>query len=124
MTIGISGHGAYVPRLRLSRKALQSSVSDGWEMPSSRWDGSYMHTARIAAKKAYAEAGIARTREQISMTEVHDSGIRMLSEMYLQLLGRAGPRQVPNPKTGPIHKLGGQPSQNVCSVSIAGLEDA
>ena len=158
-------------------KALQSSVSNGWEMQSSQWDGSYVHTARIAAKKAYAEAGITRPREQIDMTEVHDcfsitelvtmedlflsddggavrdvldgvfdasgaipcqidgglkcfghpvgaSGIRMLYEMYLQLLGRAGPRQLANRRTGLIHNLGGQPSQNVCSVSIVGLEGA
>jgi acetyl-CoA C-acetyltransferase len=47
-------------------------VSNGWEMHSNDWDGSYVHTARIAARRAYAEAGITRPREQISMTEVHD----------------------------------------------------
>ena len=52
------------------------------------------------------------------------SGIRMLYEMYLQLLGRAGSRQLPNPGLGLTHNLGGQPSQNVCSVSIVGLEGA
>ena len=50
------------------------------------------------------------------------SGIRMLYEIYLQLQGRAGARQLADPKTGLIHNLGGQPSQNVCSVSIVGLE--
>ena len=158
-------------------KALQVSVSNGWEMHSSEWDGSYVHTARIAARRAYAEAGILRPREEISMTEVHDcfsitelvtmedlqlsedggavrdvldglfdaegkipcqidgglkcfghpigaSGIRMLYEMYLQLKGRAGPRQLGAPKLGLTHNLGGQPSQNVCSVSIVGLEGA
>lgn len=156
-------------------KALQLAVSNGWELQSSQWDGSYVHTARIAAKKAYAEAGITDPRKELSMTEVHDcfsitelvtmedlglsedggavrdvldgvfdaegavpcqidgglkcfghpvgaSGIRMLYEIYLQLQGRAGPRQLSNPKTGLIHNLGGQPSQNVCSVSIVGLE--
>lgn len=156
-------------------KALQVAVSNGWEMSGSAWDGSYVHTARIAAKKAYAEAGISRPREEISLTEVHDcfsitelvtmedlflsepgmavrdvldgvfdaegqvpcqidgglkcfghpvgaSGIRMLYEIYLQLQGRAGPRQLPDPHTGLIHNLGGQPSQNVCSISIIGRE--
>lgn len=156
-------------------KALQVAVSNGWELQSSEWDGSYVHTARIAAKRAYAEAGIEKPREQISMTEVHDcfsitelvtmedlglsdegravydvldgafdadgrvpcqidgglkcfghpvgaSGIRMLYEIYLQLQGRAGARQLADPKTGLIHNLGGQPSQNVCSVSIVGLQ--
>jgi acetyl-CoA C-acetyltransferase len=155
-------------------KALQVAVSNGWEMHSNAWDGSYVHTARIAAKKAYAEAGIAKPREQISMTEVHDcfsitelvtmedlylseegaavkdvmdgvfdaegavpcqidgglkcfghpvgaSGIRMLYEMYLQLQGRAGARQLRSPSMGLTHNLGGQPSQNVCTVSIVGL---
>ena len=158
-------------------KALQVSVSNGWEMHSSEWDGSYVHTARIAAKRAYDEAGISNPREQISMTEVHDcfsitelvtmedlnlsddggavrdvldgkfdaegaipcqidgglkcfghpigaSGIRMLYEMYLQLKGRAGPRQLEAPTVGLTHNLGGQPSQNVCSISIVGLQGA
>ena len=158
-------------------KALQVSVSNGWEMHSSEWDGSYLHTARIAARRAYAEAGIRNPRSEISMTEVHDcfsitelvtmedlqlseegaavrdvldgvydadgklpcqidgglkcfghpigaSGIRMLYEMYLQLQGRAGARQLADPKVGLTHNLGGQPSQNVCSVSIVGREGA
>lgn len=156
-------------------KALQLAVSNGWEMHSNEWDGSYVHTARIAARKAYAEAGIQNPEQEISMTEVHDcfsitelvtmedlglsgegeavrdfldgkfdadgaipcqidgglkcfghpigaSGIRMLYEMYLQLQGRAGPRQLKDPKIGLTHNLGGQPSQNVCSVSIVGRE--
>ena len=158
-------------------KALQVSVSNGWEMHSNEWDGSYMHTARIAARKAYAEAGVTKPRGQIGMTEVHDcfsitelvtmedlgfseeghavrdvldgvfdadgevpcqidgglkcfghpigaSGIRMLYEMYLQLQGRAGPRQLASPRLGLTHNLGGQPSQNVCSISIVGLQGA
>jgi acetyl-CoA C-acetyltransferase len=157
----------------VSFKALQVSTSNGWEMHSSQWDGSYFHTARIAAKRAYEEAGITRPREEVSMLEVHDcfsitelvtmedlylspegggvkdvmdgvfdadgpipcqidgglkcfghpvgaSGIRMLYEMYLQLQGRAGARQLKNPRIGLTHNLGGQPPQNVCSVSIVG----
>ncbi len=156
-------------------KALQLSVSNGWEMHSNQWDGSYCHTTRIAARRAYEEAGIRNPREELSMLEVHDcfsitelvtmedlflsaegnavkdvmdgffdadgkvpcqidgglkcfghpigaSGIRMLYEIYLQLHGRAGPRQLATPKIGLTHNLGGQPSQNVCSVSIVGLE--
>lgn len=158
-------------------KASQVSVSNGWEMQSSEWDGSYFQTARIAARRAYAEAGVRNPRQEISMAEVHDcfsvtelvtmedlglspeggavrdvmdgyydadgplpcqidgglkcfghpigaSGIRMLYEMVLQLQGRAGPRQLRNPKLGLTHNLGGQPSQNVCSVTIVGLEGA
>lgn len=156
-------------------KALQIAVSNGWEMHSNEWDGSYFHTARIAARRAYQEADIRNPRGQVSMLEVHDcfsitelvtmedlflsgegeavkdvmdglydsdgklpcqidgglkcfghpigaSGIRMLYEMYLQLQGRAGARQLSSPKIGLTHNLGGQPSQNVCSVSIVGLD--
>ena len=158
-------------------KALQLATSNGWELQGSGWDGSYFHTARIAARRAYDEAGIADPRRGIDLTEVHDcfsvtelvtmedlgladkggavrdvldgafdadgripcqidgglkcfghpvgaSGIRMLYEVYLQLLGRAGARQLADPKIGLTHNLGGQPSQNVCSVLIAGLEKA
>ena len=156
-------------------KAMQLSLSNGLESQHNSWDGSYFHTARIAAKKAYHEAGITNPREQISMMEVHDcfsitelitmedlfispeggaikdvmdgfydadgqvpcqidgglkcfghpigaSGLRMLYEMYLQLQGRAGERQLADPKIGMTHNLGGAPSQNVCSVAIIGEE--
>ena len=158
-------------------KALQISTSNGWEMQGSGWDGSYFHTARIAARKAYNEAGVTNPREQISLMEVHDcfsitelvvmedlfiseegkgwrdvldgffdadgtlpcqidgglkcfghpigaSGLRMIYENYLQLLGRAGDRQRQTPPTlGLSHNLGGMPCQNVSAVAIVGLED-
>ncbi len=49
------------------------------------------------------------------------SGLRMVYEMYKQLQGKAGPRQIKNPKYGLTHNLGGQPPRNVCAVSIIGL---
>ena len=50
------------------------------------------------------------------------SGLRMLYEMYNQLLGRMPEeRRVPNPKLGLTHNLGGQPINNVVSVAIVGL---
>ncbi len=48
------------------------------------------------------------------------SGLRMLYEMYLQLLGRAGDRQINDPRLGLTHNLGGRPFQNVCSIAIIG----
>ena len=159
-------------------KALQLAMSNGWEMQGSGWDGSYFHTTRIAARKAYAEAGVADPRRQISLTEVHDcfsitelvtmedlglsreggavndvldgvfdadgelpcqidgglkcfghpigaSGLRMIYENYLQLLGRAGERQRKTPPSLALsHNLGGLPNQNVCAVAIVGLEGA
>jgi len=158
-------------------KALQLALSNGLESQHNSWDGSYFHTARIAAKKAYKEAGIEKPREQVSMMEVHDcfsitelvtmedlfispeggavkdvmdgfydsdggvpcqidgglkcfghpigaSGLRMLYEMYLQLQGRAGERQLKDPTIGLTHNLGGSPSSNVCSVAIIGAHGA
>ena len=48
------------------------------------------------------------------------SGLRMLYEMYLQILGRAGERQLDDPTVGMTHNLGGFPHQNVSSVAIVG----
>ena len=154
-------------------KALQLAVSNGQEIQYDDWDGSYFATTRVAAKRAYKEAGIDDPRKRISMFEVHDcfsvtelvtmedlgisqegkaigdvldgfydasgkvpcqidgglkcfghpigaSGLRMLYEMYLQLTGRAGERQRPDPVLGMTHNLGGFPSQNVSSVTIVG----
>lgn len=156
-------------------KALQVVTSNGWESQASEWNGSYLHTTRVAAARAYDEAGITRPREQLSMLEVHDcfsitelvamedlhlspvgrgwrdvldgvfdadgalpcqldgglkcfghpigaSGLRMLYENYLQLLGRAGARQRrPAPALGLSHNLGGMPTQSVSAVAIIGL---
>ena len=48
------------------------------------------------------------------------SGLRMIYEMYLQILGRAGERQLDDPVHGLTHNLGGFPHQNVSSVAIVG----
>jgi acetyl-CoA C-acetyltransferase len=53
------------------------------------------------------------------------SGLRMIYEVYLQMLGRAGERQrEEEPVLGLTHNLGGFPHQNVCSVVIVGREGA
>ncbi|HSJ56958.1 MAG TPA: acetyl-CoA acetyltransferase [Anaerolineae bacterium] len=48
------------------------------------------------------------------------SGLRMLYEMYLQLHGRAGARQLQDPRYGLTHNLGGMPHMNISSVTIVG----
>ena len=154
-------------------KALQLALSDGTEMQTANWDGSYFKTTRVAAKRAYVEAGIKDPRQEISLTEVHDcfsitelvtmedlglsddgravfdvldgkfdaggaipcqidgglkcfghpigaSGLRMVYENYLQLLGRAGDRQLKDPVLGLSHNLGGMPFNNVSCLSIIG----
>jgi acetyl-CoA C-acetyltransferase len=49
------------------------------------------------------------------------SGLRMAYEVYLQLLGRAGERQLSSPSLGLTHNLGGVPYQGVAAISILGL---
>jgi acetyl-CoA C-acetyltransferase len=162
----------------ISVKALQLAVSNGVEAQHNSWDGSYFATTRIAARRAYREAGVEHPREEISLLEVHDcfsvtelvtmedlhispeggaprdvmdgffdadgtlpcqidgglkcfghpigaSGLRMIYEIYLQMLGRAGSRQQPEtPVRGLVHNLGGFPHQNVCSIAIIGAHGA
>jgi acetyl-CoA C-acetyltransferase len=158
-------------------KALQVAVSNGEEVQYDKWDGSYFATTRIAAARAYKEAGITKPREQVSLVDVHDcfsvtelvtmedlqlspegtairdvldgfydadgpvpcqidgglkcfghpigaSGLRMVYEMYLQLQGRAGQRQLGSPTWGVTHNLGGFPSQNVAAISVIGAYGA
>jgi len=49
------------------------------------------------------------------------SGLRMMYEEYKQLQGKAGARQVKNPKFGMTHNLGGLPPHCVISTFIVGL---
>jgi len=143
------------------------------------WDGTHTLTTPLAAKRAYAEAGIRDPCAEIDLIEVHDcfsitelvlmedlgfselgraprdilegrydrdgaipcqidgglkcfghpigaTGLRMAYEVYLQLLGRAGERQLrarsgAGPSIGLTHNLGGIPNRNIASVSILGL---
>ena len=48
------------------------------------------------------------------------SGLRMMYEMYKQLQGKAGARQIKDPKFGLTHNLGGVPVRNVVSIIIVG----
>jgi acetyl-CoA C-acetyltransferase len=49
------------------------------------------------------------------------SGLRMAYEVYNQLRGTAGPRQLANPSIGLTHNLGGVPYQGIAAISILGL---
>ena len=48
------------------------------------------------------------------------SGLRMVYEIYKQIQGKSGDRQVKDPKYGLTHNLGGAPHRNVVSVCILG----
>lgn len=156
-------------------KALQLVAANGFELSHSGWDGAHTPTTRLAARRAFAEAGVRDPRREVSVMEVHDcfsitelvimedigmsdegravadildgafdrdgrnpcqtdgglkcfghpvgaSGLRMAYEVYNQLLGRAGPRQVPGASLGLTHNLGGIPNRNVTSVALFGLK--
>ena len=155
-------------------KAIQLAIGSGMESATDQWDGSHVRTTRMAAKRAYAEAGITNPREQLDLMEVHDcfsitelvtmedlfvsaegrathdvldgffdaaggvpcqidgglkcfghpigaSGLRMAYEVYTQLLGRAGARQLSNPSIGLTHNLGGVPYLGIAAISLLGL---
>ncbi len=53
-------------------KAIQLSASNGWEMQYGAWDGASVRNTQVAARRAYAEAGITDPRAELSLTEVHD----------------------------------------------------
>ena len=50
------------------------------------------------------------------------SGLRMMYEVYKQLQGKAGERQIKAPRLGLTHNLGGFPALCVVAVNIAGNE--
>lgn len=45
----------------------------------------------------------------------------MAYEVYSQLLGRAGERQLSSPSIGVTHNLGGVPYQGIAAISVLGL---
>ena len=49
------------------------------------------------------------------------TGLRMAYENYLQLLGRAGKRQLKDPVLGLSHHLGGVPYNCLAAIAILGL---
>lgn len=49
------------------------------------------------------------------------SGLRMMYEMWLQLRGEAGERQIKDPKIGLTHNLGGAPGRCVSFISLVGV---
>jgi len=52
------------------------------------------------------------------------SGLRMVYEVYQQIHGRSGERQLKHVDRGLTQNLGGHPHQNVCAVSIIGRQGA
>ena len=154
-------------------KALQLAGSNGFEVAHTDWDKAHTLTTRLAAQRAYAEAGIRDPIAELDLTEVHDcfsitelvlmedlglaepgqgwravldgkfdidgdvpcqvdgglkcfghpigaSGLRMAFEVYQQLLGRAGERQLADVRLGLTQNLGGVPHRNISAIAILG----
>ena len=51
------------------------------------------------------------------------SGLRMVFEIYSQLQGKCGPRQVPKVDLGLTHNLGGTPGQFTSAICILGRKE-
>ncbi len=73
-------------------KALALAPSNGVEMGHASWDGGYTLTSRIAAQRAYAEAGIADPAREIDLMEVHDCLVS-LSAQLLNSVSRTSSRR-------------------------------
>ncbi len=79
-------------------------------------DGAYDHGGRLPVQP---DGGLKCFGHPVGA-----SGLRMVYEIYLQLLSRAGDRQLNRIDLGLAQNLGGHPHQNVCSVSIIGRHGA
>ncbi len=156
-------------------KAAEIVAGSGVGLLETSYDYTTVLETEVAAKRAFAKAGITNPSEQLDLVELHDcfsiteivlyealglsergqgwkdalngkytlegklpvnpdgglkamghpvgaSGIRMVYESWLQFHGKAGRRQLENPKLGMAHCLGGKPWDNVSSVTIIGKE--
>ena len=77
---------------QIAIKAAQVAVSNGMEMAHGSWDGSYAHTTRIAARRAYREAGIEDPVSELDMVEVHDC-FSITELVTMEDLGLSSPGQ-------------------------------
>lgn len=77
----------------VSVKALQLAPSNGVEMSHLSWDGTHTLTTPLAARRAYAEAGLNDPRGQIDLIEVHDcfsiTELVLMEDLGLSNVGRA-----------------------------------
>ena len=156
-------------------KAAEIVAGSGVGLLETSYDYTTILETEVAAKRAFAKAGITDPAAQLDLVELHDcfsiteiilyealglskrgegwkdalngkytlegalpvnpdgglkamghpvgaSGIRMVYESWLQFHGKAGRRQLENPRLGMAHCLGGKPWDNVSSVTIIGKD--
>ncbi|MEN2977788.1 acetyl-CoA acetyltransferase (plasmid) [Tistrella bauzanensis] len=74
-------------------KAIQLAISSGVETATSGWDGSHVRNTRVAARRAYQEAGITDPRRQLGLMEVHDcfsiTELVTMEDLFISEDGRA-----------------------------------
>jgi acetyl-CoA C-acetyltransferase len=87
-------------------------ISERGHAPRDIMDGFYSRDGRIPCQP---DGGLKCFGHPIGA-----SGLRMLYEMYLQLEGRAGERQIKDPHLGLTHNLGGMPYANIACIAIVG----
>jgi acetyl-CoA C-acetyltransferase len=77
----------------VSVQALQLAPSNGVEMGHRSWDGTHTLTTPLAARRAYAEAGLTDPRSQLDLIEVHDcfsiTELVLMEDLGLSEIGRA-----------------------------------
>jgi acetyl-CoA C-acetyltransferase len=92
-------------------KAIQIVTSNGWEAQAQDWDGSYVHTTRIASARAYREAGIDNPSREIDFAELHDcfsiTELVTLEDIHLAEAGSAWKQML----DGRFNRDGGFPVQ-------------
>jgi acetyl-CoA C-acetyltransferase len=92
-------------------KAMQLAASNGVEAGHASWDGSYTLTTRIAARRAYAEAGIDNPRKELDLLEVHDC-FSVTELILMEDLGLSEPGAAPaDIRDGAYDRDGDMPCQ-------------
>lgn len=87
-------------------------LSDAGRAPFDILDGRYDHDGAMPAQ---VDGGLKCFGHPVGAT-----GLRMIYEVYSQILGRAGDRQLADVDFGLTHNMGGAPFNSVAAVSILG----
>ena len=80
---------------------------------------------QIHSQKSFG-SGIGKGTEPICLEQPQRLSIqcqkKMVYEMYKQLQGKSGERQVKDPKLGLTHNMGGMPTMALINMAIVGRE--
>jgi acetyl-CoA C-acetyltransferase len=129
--VGIISFGAYVPFWRLSRSMIAPKMTG--EKPVASFDEQLGFSPPYGAKEDI-EAGTFTLEGELPVNTdgglkcfghpLSASGLRMVYEVYKQLQGKAGPRQIKNASIGLTHNVGGQTGYLNAAVLLFGKRDS